>query len=271
MNALVGLPDVSVVIPTYHREQQLLEAIESVRSQAGVSFEIIVVDDSPTATARSVVEGLADSRVRYIARANPSGGRPALVRNEGASHARGRYVHFLDDDDRLEPGALAAMTQALEGNADVGMVFGLITPFGDNAEVLVRQRAYFQEASRIARRIRSHRQLSACLVYSSAILVCSACMGRRAVFEAEGGFDPLVPVCEDIELWARIVWKTAFVFLDRSVIQYRTGASSLMHDLAPNDKRLSESYRRIQQKFADKVGPFRALVWKTWVRVVLRG
>jgi hypothetical protein len=109
------------------------------------------------------------------------------------------------------------------------------------------------------------------MVYSPPVLVCSACMGKRAAFEAAGGFDPDIPVCEDSELWARLAWDTDFIFLDRSVVQYRTGASSLMHNLAPNDQRLNESYRLIQQKFKRTVGALRALGWKAWVRFTLRG
>jgi glycosyltransferase involved in cell wall biosynthesis len=76
--------DVSVIIPTFHREKQLLEAIGSAQRQGGVTLEIIVVDDSPDASARDAVAALGDSRVRYVLRPQPSGGRPALVRNDGA-------------------------------------------------------------------------------------------------------------------------------------------------------------------------------------------
>ena len=79
--------DVSVVIPTFHREAQLLEAIGSVLSQSGVSLHIIVVDDSAEQTARAAVSSVQDPRLHYIARREPSGGRPALVRNEiGRAH-----------------------------------------------------------------------------------------------------------------------------------------------------------------------------------------
>jgi glycosyltransferase involved in cell wall biosynthesis len=98
--------DISVIIPTYLREAQLLEAIGSVLQQRDVSFEIIVVDDSAVGSARNAAASLEDPRVHYMLRPEPSGGRPALVRNDGARIARGRYLYFLDDDDLLEPDTL---------------------------------------------------------------------------------------------------------------------------------------------------------------------
>jgi glycosyltransferase involved in cell wall biosynthesis len=82
--------DVSVIIPTCHRETQLLETIASVQRQTGVELEIIVVDDSAGATARDTVASVTDTRLQYMARPEPSRGRPAQVRNDGAQLARGR-------------------------------------------------------------------------------------------------------------------------------------------------------------------------------------
>ncbi|MDB6014663.1 MAG: glycosyl transferase family 2 [Gammaproteobacteria bacterium] len=146
--------DISVIIPTYRREAQLLEAIGSVLQQRDVSFEIIVVDDSAVGSARNAAASLEDPRVHYMLRPEPSGGRPALVRNDGARIARGRYLYFLDDDDLLEPDTLSEMSKALDAASAAGMVFGAITPFGDDEKRLSEHETYFKNARRIARRLR---------------------------------------------------------------------------------------------------------------------
>jgi GT2 family glycosyltransferase len=262
--------DISVVIPTFRREKQLLEAIGSVLSQRDVTLEIIVVDDSPDGSARSAVASVTDPRVSYIQRAEPSGGRPALVRNEGARAAKGRYVHFLDDDDMLEPGALSALSTALDADPKAGMAFGVIVPFGLDEVKLRHHQKFFAEARRIARRLRGARQLSASLLFCPTVLVNSACMARREAFVAVGGFDAEIPVCEDADLWARIAHATGFVFLDRPIVRYRTGAASLMHNLAENDEKMSQSYRRIQNKYRETHGMLQYLAMKIWARATLR-
>jgi glycosyltransferase involved in cell wall biosynthesis len=262
--------DVSVIIPTYHREQQLLEAVNSVRSQQGVTLEIIVVDDSAEASARDVVASLSDPRVRYMARPVPSKGRPAHVRNDGAKVAQGRYFYFLDDDDLLEEGTLATMTQALDAAPNAGMAFGVIAPFGLDAGVLRHHQQYFQEARRIALKLKGRRQLSAYLTFRAAVLVCSAGMARRSAFTEAGGFDPDIPVCEDAELWARIARARGHVFIDKTVVRYRTGAPSLMHNLAANDEKLRVSSRRIQDKYRRANGLMEFFAMKLWARAIFR-
>jgi glycosyltransferase involved in cell wall biosynthesis len=262
--------DISVIIPTYLREAQLLEAIGSVLKQREVSFEIIVVDDSAAGSARNATASLKDPRVHYMLRPEPSGGRPALVRNDGARIARGRYLYFLDDDDLLEPDALSEMSQALDAAPEAGMVFGTITPFGDDKKRLSEHEAYFKNARRIAQRLRGRRALTASLLFQSAITVNSACMARRTAFEGVGGYDGEIPVCEDADLWARIALATGYIFIDKPVVRYRTGAPSLMHNLAEHDEKLHVSYRRIQGKFRQSHGLLNFLALKIWARAVLR-
>jgi glycosyltransferase involved in cell wall biosynthesis len=264
-----GDPGVSVVIPTHHRETQLLEAIRSVLAQRRVSFEVIVVDDSAAGSAREVVTSLHDPRVRYILRSEPSRGRPALVRNDGAKSARGRYLYFLDDDDLLEPDTLLDMSQALDATPSAGMAFGVVEPFGTDAGVLRHNIKYFHAARRVVKRLRGTRGLGACLVFRSAVLVNSACMARRAAFFQVGGYDADIPVCEDADLWARIAQATGHVFIDRPVVRYRTGAPSLMHNLVENDTKLAVSYRRIQHKYRQENGALKFLAAKFWARCLL--
>jgi glycosyltransferase involved in cell wall biosynthesis len=266
----MGSIDISVVIPTFRREKTLLEAIGSVLSQQGVSFEIIVVDDSAEGSARSTVEAIADPLVSYLLRAEPSGGRPAKVRNDGAQRAQGRYLHFLDDDDLLEPGALSTLSGALDKQPAAGMAFGVVEPFGLDAKLLEHHRQYYKEARRIAMQLRGRRQLGACLVFKSAVLINSACMARRDAFLAVGGFDTSIPVCEDADLWSRIVQKTGFVFVDQPVVRYRTGAPSMMHNLAENDEKLNVSYQHIQAKYRQMNGVVQSLAMKFWARALLR-
>ena len=262
--------DVSIVIPTFHREAELLEAIGSVLCQSGVTLQIIVVDDSAGQTARAAVESVQDPRIHYIARREPSGGRPALVRNEGGNVAQGRYIYFLDDDDLMRADTLRTMVAALDAAPTAGMAFGLIEPFGKDEKVLRGERRYFHNAGRIARRLWGAWELGARLVFLPALLVNSACMLRRTAFLASGGYDAEIPICEDAEFWGRIAHATGYVFIDQPVVRYRTGAPSLMHNLAPNDEKLHTSYRRIQDKYRRAHGLLNFIAMKLWTRVILQ-
>ncbi len=97
-------PDISVVIPTYNRQASLQGAIESCFEGNGdLAIEVVVVDDGSTDGTQKWMESLEDRQVRYVYQENQ--GAPA-ARNHGKEVARGRYIKFLDDDDRLTLGAL---------------------------------------------------------------------------------------------------------------------------------------------------------------------
>ncbi len=247
-------PDVTIVTPTFRRPVELAEAIDSALAQEGPTLEMLVLDDSADGSARSVVAARRDPRLVYLSRREPSGGRPALVRNEAVEHARGRYLHFLDDDDRLERGALSALVTALDRQPRVGMAFGAVVPFGADEGALRQQQAYFRRATAIARTLRGRMHLVATLLFRATPLVCSACMVRREAFARVAGFDPEVTVCEDVEFYLRVVRATGHAFVDRPVLRYRTGAPSLMQAVKPGEARLLDAYRRMHAKYRAQHG-----------------
>ena len=107
----------SVVITTYNRVSTLPRAIDSVLSQRGVDFELIVVDDGSTDDTPNFLDHISDSRLSWIRR--PNGGLSA-ARNTGIAQASGHWITFLDDDDTALPGWLSGLRELIDDRA--GMV-----------------------------------------------------------------------------------------------------------------------------------------------------
>ena len=102
-------PLLSIVIPTRDRPHLLPRAVQSALDQTMDDLEVIVVDD---ASAEPV--NLPDcDRLCVIRLSQPRGG--AGARNAGTAAARGRYIAYLDDDDRLLPQMAAISLEALAG------------------------------------------------------------------------------------------------------------------------------------------------------------
>jgi glycosyltransferase involved in cell wall biosynthesis len=246
-------PDVSVVIPTFHRERQLGEAVQSALGQAGVTVEVIVVDDSAEGSARGVVDAFADPRVRYVARAAPSGGNPGVVRNAGLGLARAAYVNFLDDDDQLADGALAALRDALARTPRAGVAVGVVQPFGPDAAALAREEAYFARAAARLRGCRGRYDAIALLLFADAPVINSGVMIRSALARSLGGYDARISHCEDAAFFARAIRRSDFVFVDRPVVRYRTGGPSRMH--APGaTPQVAGAYQLIHQIYGATYG-----------------
>jgi glycosyltransferase involved in cell wall biosynthesis len=251
----------------------LREAIESVLAQQGVSTEVIVVDDDDEGSGEAVVRAVGDHRVRYLRCRPVSGGNPAIVRNLGWPEANGRYVHFLDDDDVVCPGAHREMVAALDNTPSAGVVFGVIEPFGDDPAILQKERLYFARAAhraRVAHRFGSRRLRAAYMLFRETILVNSACMIRRGYIGSLGGYRPEVLVVEDVDFYARAIRRFDSVFLDRPVLRYRCGAPSIMSG-QKNNRVIASSYAKMYAAYRREHGRLEFAVLQLLARLVLRG
>src|SRR5262249_27493026 len=88
---------VSVVIPTFNRQQVILRAIHSVLRQSLSPHEILVVDDASSDETVALVEGLKDPRIQVFRHEINRG--PAAARNTGIRAATGKWIALLDSDD----------------------------------------------------------------------------------------------------------------------------------------------------------------------------
>ncbi|MFE7900580.1 CDP-glycerol glycerophosphotransferase family protein [Streptomyces sp. NPDC057424] len=116
------MPRFSIVVPSHGVAGRLSQALDSVLAQSFGDFELIPVCDAPDAPAADVVTGYAerDSRVTPV-HSPPSAGL-AGARNTGLQAAVGGHVLFLDGDDVLAPGALAALNARLSTVGDVDVL-----------------------------------------------------------------------------------------------------------------------------------------------------
>ncbi|WP_433373515.1 bifunctional glycosyltransferase/CDP-glycerol:glycerophosphate glycerophosphotransferase [Actinoplanes sp. CA-142083] len=114
----------SIVLPVYRVQGYLGQCLDSLLSQSFEDFEIVAVDDcSPDYSGRILAEYAArDPRLRVIT--SPSNVGLGRARNLGLEHARGEYVWFLDSDDWLAAGALAAVAARLRATDAEVLVVG---------------------------------------------------------------------------------------------------------------------------------------------------
>jgi glycosyltransferase involved in cell wall biosynthesis len=266
------MPELSVVIPTFRRPGTLREAIESVLAQGIESVEIVVLDDSPEGSAAEAVAAVRDARVTYVKRAVPSGGRPAAVRNEGKARVTGRYVHFLDDDDRVAEGGYHAMLRAFEARLDVGVMLGRVRPFGAEPALLPHERRYFFEGarrSRLAARLGPRLWMAANMLFTNPGLVNSACMIRGECLRLAEDYDASLRTVEDLDFWLRQTRRFGCAFVDDPFIHYRVAASSLMRGgNTPEDVRAA--FAAIYESYRAKHGGLEFYALKVWRRALPR-
>lgn len=269
--------DFSVVIPTYRRPKELPEAVESVMGQTGVSFEIIVVDDCPQGSAEALVAALHNPHVTYLKNSQPSGGVPAAVRNLALPHVKGRFLHFLDDDDIVPEGYYAAVKEAFEAHPEIGLVFGRVEPFGACADKqLGHERRFFANAARMASvsgRFGTRFAFASRMLFGLPLLVCSAGVVRKECAEHAAGFDAEIRMLEDADFFARIMRRFGAHFLDRVALRYRISFNSLMHPPSPSPayiRHMREGRRRMRRKYRQAHGLMEFCASALFARTILR-
>jgi len=112
---------ISVVIPTYNRPDQLAEALESVAIQDwSVIAEVLLGDNSNAEMRDANAAVVAASPIASLIRHQPNIPPTNVTENQHAlaQRARSDFFLILHDDDRLLPGALAALAAACEAETD---------------------------------------------------------------------------------------------------------------------------------------------------------
>lgn len=111
--------ELSIVIPVYNVATYLPECIESLIKWDAPYVEFLFVNDGSTDNSGEIIESYRkkDNRIHLM---NKTNGGCASARNYGISHARGRYLGFVDSDDFVDSGMFRKLLErALMGNFEL--------------------------------------------------------------------------------------------------------------------------------------------------------
>jgi len=210
-------PTVSVIIPAYNAASYIAEAINSVRANEGVDYEIIVVDDQSTDDTWQVLDTFGDSIRKVQA---PKGG-PYKARNLGARLAKGPWLAFLDADDTWAPTKLAK--QLALADDQTGLVYTDRLNIGDCSRVKERQ----SDSVRLWDGDVFEPLLLGNFITLSSVLI------RKSWFDRLGGFSEAQVGVQDWDLWLRFAAEGGVVRLLREPLtsyRFHDQQMSSQHD-----------------------------------------
>ena len=273
-----GRPDVpfrvSAIIPVYNGRRYIEEAVTSIVSQTKLPDELVLVDDGSTDDTMAVLERLAAPFPIRIVRQARSG--QSAARNRGVEVADGELLAFLDQDDTWHPEHLELLCERFLEHPMVGWAYS------DFDEIDADGRSVTLSFLAEHTVVHPRRTLAACLA-QDLMVIPSASVMRRSMFEVLGGFDEQLQGYEDDDLYVRAFragWR--FAFVGQALTRFRVHAASSsanghfaesrMHfsrklrEIVADDARLNRYY------FRDFVAPrfFRASL-DEYVRAVSDG
>lgn len=199
-------PEVSVILPFYDGSAWLPRAIESVRSQQGVRWELIVVDDGSRENPLPIIGARKDRRIRCLR--IPHAGKGAAL-NCGLRHAAAPAVCFLDQDDIMLPGRLSRQMDALERDPALDGVYSDYERRRQDGRIIDRF---------IPRQVSPGEALHLTSLGRSPVTMQTLLLRKRCI-EALGGFNQALELngLEDVEFFVRL-------FLAQARLRYVPGA-----------------------------------------------
>jgi hypothetical protein len=186
-------PTVSVIIPTYNSGHTIARALDSVLRQSAPAAEIIVVDDGSQDDLVSVLEPYG-ARVQLLRQQNAG---PAAARNNGARHARGRLLAFLDADDFWHPRKLELQLVAFRERPDISLCSSIgrhWAPDLDPDQALLPELVRPQYVTDFGQ------------IFRAPYLGTPGVMMPTEVFQRLGGFREDLQSAEDVDLWLRAAY-----------------------------------------------------------------
>lgn len=197
MTSTDGCPLVSVVLPTFNRLDYVRAAVASVYAQTFDDWELIVVDDGSDEETRRFLSRPPDSRMSVVLHSHT--GTPGLIRNRGLALARGRYVAFLDSDDRWAAEKLEQQLALMNAAPERRWSYTAVRRIdADGREMHVRPVAWVPYSGSILEQV----------LRVDAQIAMPTVMAELAFVKELGGFDEQMQFVEDYDLWSRMALRS---------------------------------------------------------------
>ena len=201
---------ISVVIPLYNKENQVVNTLQTVLQQTFQEFEIVIVDDGSTDGSVAEVEKVKDPRIRLIRQEN---GGVSVARNHGIEEAKYDLIALLDADDEWKP-------EYLQTQYDLYLKYPECSVYACNYEfkddlgkttLTIIRKLPFKGIDGI---LTNYFEVASC----SHPPICSiSIMVKKEAMQSVGGFPIGIKSGEDLLTWARLAVKYKIAYNIKSL------------------------------------------------------
>lgn len=195
---------IDVIIPVYNRAHLLARAITSVLEQSYRDFHLTIVDDGSTDDIASVIEQYTSQRNVSFIRQENSG--VSAARNAGILSTKNSWIALLDSDDEWLPHKLERQVKYIFENPECTFLHSDEIWVRNGVRVNPKQKFYKGHEDLF------RRSLEMCLISPSTVLM------HRSAAEKHGYFNEEFPVCEDYDLWLKILLREKIGFIPEHLI-----------------------------------------------------
>jgi glycosyltransferase involved in cell wall biosynthesis len=223
-------PLVTVYITNFNYEKYIRQSIDSVLAQSMREFELLIIDDGSTDNSKEIIEEYRNRPgITIIYQQN----KGLNVTNNIAMRAsKAKYIMRLDADDYLSPDALEVMTNVLEKNEALGLVF---------------PNYYYVDASgKITGEERRHDFEKEVSLYDQP--AHGACtMIRLEYLRDLGGYNESFTCQDGYDLWIKFIMHHKVTNISEPLFYYRRHGANL----TTNEERILSTRKKIKDTYVE--------------------
>ena len=239
-------PRVTVITPSFNQADFLEQTIQSVLGQEGIDLEYMIVDGGSSDGSVEIIRDYAD-RLAWWVSEKDSGQADAI--NKGFARASGEFIAWLNSDDLLLPGAIAAAIEVFRDHPEAGLVYGDVLAINAAGQPinLMRFKPYALDNLMVFR-----------IISQPGVLM------RRSVLEKAGPLDVRFHFMLDHQLWLRMVQVAGMVYLPRrqAAARFHAGAKNLAQAPKFGEETLKiAAWMEAQPGLAERMARIRRRVW----------
>jgi glycosyltransferase involved in cell wall biosynthesis len=215
---------ISIIIPTYNREDFIAEAIQSILIQNYEGpIEIIITDDGSTDKTIEIAETFGE-KIRILRKGpNCTTQGASSSRNRGIRIAKQDYICFLDSDDYFLPGHLKKITGVLESDPELSYVFCRIFEKIELTDNVLYTPWTKEKIAEINVRYP--------VVSGNNVVCTNSFIFKREIFKEIGLFNESYSNGEDADMWMRISERYKGSFSDHyGAVRRRHGSTQLTYN-----------------------------------------
>ena len=248
---------VTCAITTHKRKPEIVErALKSILNQTYKNIEVFVVDDSPSDwegrnSVKSMVESYSSQNVTYIPHDKCMGA--CVARNTALENAKGEYIGYLDDDDEW---CSDKIEKQLEGFINENIAF-----------VYCDHKIVYDDTDRVEN-IASEKYSGNVfdkLILGNFVGSTSFPLIKTEYLRKIGGFDPLMPAAQDMDVWLRLAKEYEVNYTEHSLVVYHVHSGE---QITKNPLKKIDGLQRIMEKHKDYLKSNKKAAWMRNMKMI---
>lgn len=197
---------ISVIIPCYNSEQNIIQVLLSIFSQTLAVHEVIVIDDGSTDQSYQLILNFKEQHnITNLKLVKQTNAGPAAARNHGITLAKGDWIAFLDSDDIWDTSKIEIQQKYLLQNPNI---------------VLLGESLKKNKTAQIIQTISFNQLLLKNYFITSSVLV------RKDILP-NPPFDFNKKYSEDYKLWLEICHQHSCAILNIPLVKYSQNSNNL--------------------------------------------